>query len=99
MFSSVYVLAGLQMLMAAFVLGMAELVPPPAGPMLLVSTTGMHEGEILKRALAAGALPLGNGPISGSMVVYGERSVLAAEALPHGILVLAGSPGLCGGTA
>lgn len=90
-------LAGLQAGLAITALATVELTPPQDGPMMLISTTGMPQGEILNLALRTGAAPLAAGPIPGSIIVRGERGPIARAAVPAGVLVLAASDILCGG--
>jgi hypothetical protein len=89
-------LAGLQAGLAVTALAAINLAPPQSGPILLLSATGMQQGQLLNLAMGAGALPLGPGPLPGSILVRGERRALALAALPAGVLVLAGSNRLCG---
>ena len=90
-------LAGSQVGLALAALVAIDLAPPTSGPILLLSASGMQQGRLVDLATESGALPLGSGPLPGSIVVQGERSALAKAALPAGVLVLAGSSRLCGG--
>lgn len=76
-------------------LGLVLLVPPAHGMMLLVSTTGLSTSAIAERALAAGAHTVGPGPIAASLVVFGDRDTILANALSDGIIPIA-VPIACG---
>ena len=89
-------LAGLQVLLVGGVLAALSVAPPPRGAMLLVSLTGMPPGEILQRTMPVGAVPLGAGPVAGSIMVRGERAAIVAEAVPAGILVFDAPDSVCG---
>ena len=89
-------LAGSQVGLVLVALVAIDLAPPTSGPILLLSASGMQQGRLVDLATESGALPLGSGPLPGSIVVQGERSALAKAALPAGVLVLAGSSRLCG---
>ena len=89
-------LAALQGMLTASVLVTLSVAPPPRGAMLLVSITGMPPGEILRRTMPVGAVPLSAGPVASSMVVRGERGAIMAAALPAGILVFDAADSICG---
>ena len=89
-------LAGSQVSLALAALVAIDLAPPTSGPILLLSASGMQQCRLVYLATESGALPIGSGPLPGSIVVQGERSALAKAALPAGVLVLADSSRLCG---
>ena len=89
-------LAGSQVGLVLAALAAIDLAPPTSGAILLLSASGMPQGRLVDMAIGSGALPIGSGPLPGSIVVQGERSALAKAALPAGDLVLAGSSRLCG---
>lgn len=73
------------------------LSPPVSGPMMLVPITDAAAGSVTTMALDSGALLLGVGPVSGSIVVVGSRSGLRRAMEGHAILVLAAPDGGCRG--
>ena len=91
--------AGAQGVLAFAVIGAVELVPPRHGEILLVSATGQARGDLVDLALQSQAALVGAGPIAGSLVVRGDRSAIAADALAQGVIPLAASRLICGDAA
>ncbi len=72
--------------------------PPASGRLLLVPIGGGDPGPVAVRALHGGALLLGAGPLSGSIVVVGERSAVAKAIGGAAIMILAAPSGGCTST-
>jgi hypothetical protein len=85
---------------AGIVLGLSvlALAPPTFGRMLLLPTDAAAAAQLVPRALSAGGLLVGRGPLPRSYVVVGDRARLRA-ALGAGIITLAAPPAGCGSTA
>ena len=77
-------------------LGAIALAPPARGAMLLVPLTGQARADLPGLAIGRGALLLGQGPLSGSLVVRGDRARLGATLLRRGILSVAAPEIFCG---
>lgn len=90
-------LAG-QLAVFAGLIGTIALAPPAEGPMLLVPLLPGHAGSVaaLNLALGSGATLLAAGPLSGSLIVRGNRARLLGPLLASGTLVLAAMPPICG---
>jgi len=86
----------LQSGVAIGVLAIVSFTPPENGTMLIVSMVGESPHEIRNWAIERHALPLGPGPVPRSLLVVGARSALAAAALDHRAMLLAGRGGTCG---
>lgn len=71
------------------------LAPPAEGKMLVVSLGGESPGQIAGWAAASGMRIVGTGPM-GSLVVEGRSADLAARALRHGSILIAGPALECG---
>lgn len=71
------------------------LLPPVRGAMLLIPLNA-GTGATIELARVSGARLLGRGPVSGSVIVEGDRSAIALRMMGHGTLVMAGRPNLCG---
>ncbi|WP_419810142.1 hypothetical protein [Sphingomonas sp.] len=74
----------------------AAIAPPTTGAMLAVPLSGTTLATTINLALAAGATIEGPGPISGSVVVRGERRRLFGPMRAHGVALLAASAWMCG---
>ncbi|MBC9034941.1 hypothetical protein IAG41_21325 [Sphingomonas sp. JC676] len=74
----------------------AALYPPARGKMILIPIWPGAERGMLALAIDEHALLIGQGPLSNSFVVFGERSAIAAGMLRRGVLVLAAPPAACG---
>lgn len=85
-----------QMLIVFCTILLVSFAPPARGTMLLVSMTRLPVALISDRAAAAGAQPMGIGPLPASLLVFGDRDRILAKALPAGIIALAAPASLCG---
>ena len=72
------------------------LAPPVAGRMMLLPINGEGADQVAASALRSGALLLGAGPVSGSIVVVGNRAGLRQAVGGRAIFVLAAPVGGCG---
>lgn len=84
-----------QLLLVTIGLAIAAVRPPLHGALLAVPLTGATQGELIDLAMANGATIDGRGVLPGSLVVRGDRARLSAPMRAHGVLLLAGVPGLC----
>lgn len=75
------------------------LAPPVSGRMMLVPIGSPNAGSVATDALNGGALLLGAGPVSGSIIVLGDRSALQRAIAGRRVLILAAPPGGCGSEA
>lgn len=94
--SDLMICAYIQMLIVVCTILLVSFAPPARGTMLLVSTTGLPLAPIFDRAAAAGARPIGMGPLPSSLLVFGDRDRILATTLPAGIIALAAPSALCG---
>jgi hypothetical protein len=85
-----------QFLLALFSFAAFALAPPARGAMLLVPLTPEARARLPMLAIEHGALLLKQGPIRGSLMVRGDRDLLAGAMLRQAILPLAAPEILCG---
>ena len=80
-------------LLAIGVVAGAVVSPPADGALLLlpVGPSGLSIGKVHD----LGALIIGSGPVTGSLIVRGERAQLLGPMLAAGVLVLAAPTGGC----
>lgn len=83
-----------QLLTVAVVIVTIALWPPQRGAMLVIPLTG-HASDAINVAMAGRAGLLSAGPLPGSMIVVGDRAILARAALDRGILLLAAPRAIC----
>jgi hypothetical protein len=86
----------LQLALVLAGLALTTFAPPASGRMLLVPIGGAARQEVIRTAVAHGALLIAPGRM-GSMVVFGQRARLIVPLLAQGIVVLAGPAAECGG--
>lgn len=79
-----------------FASSLAALAPPEHGPMLLVPLTSQAARNIDLLVAKSGAVLTGIGYLPGSRFVQGKRLRLVPHMLRSGVLVVTGSPPLCG---
>jgi hypothetical protein len=72
--------------------------PPASGSMLLLPLASAKGGAALQIALDHGARLEGAGPFAGSFVIRAERDQIAGSMLKAGVIMLAATPMLCGGS-
>jgi hypothetical protein len=84
-----------QIVIAALSFGLLALTPPAEGEMMLVPLTAHAAQALPAWALRNGTRLIATGPLPGSLLVYGRRSVLTPGLLRHATLVLATPPGGC----
>src|ERR1700712_144796 len=70
--------------------------PPQSGAMLLFPVWNGDTGATFRLALDAGVTILGQGPVSGSLVVVGDRARILPLAMDKYMLVVAAPPSGCG---
>ena len=70
--------------------------PPASGRMIVIPLFEAAPGDAFTMVSARGALPIGGGPVAGSLVVEGERGALLLPLLSRGYLLLAGTGAGCG---
>ena len=80
-------------------LGLAALAfsPPSTGKMMLVPLSDVAARRVTLLAVSAGATLIAPGPLSGSLVVAGERHRLSDALASTTVLILAAPPAACGG--
>lgn len=74
-------------------------VPPVSGRMLLVPVTAQARAALVTVAVAHGARLVAAGPLSGSLVVDGQRDRLVRPLLGNGVLILSAQIAGCGKVA
>ncbi|WP_333570871.1 hypothetical protein [Sphingomonas sp.] len=79
-----------------FASSLTALAPPEHGPMLLVPLTSHAAQNIDTLVAQSGAVLTGIGYLPGSRFVQGKRIRLLPQMLRSGVLVVTGSPPLCG---
>lgn len=72
-------------------------VPPASGRMLLLPLTDGARASVA--SVAAGARLVAKGPWPGSLLVDGERDMLAPALLSRGVIALSAQMGGCGAPA
>jgi len=72
------------------------LAPPEHGSMLLVPLTSQAARNIDVLVVRSGAVVTGIGYLPSSRFVQGERMRLLPQMLRNGVLVVTGSPPMCG---
>jgi hypothetical protein len=72
--------------------------PPVSGDLLLVPLDGSNAGTVASAAVAGGASLLGAGPLPGSLVVRGDRRVIARDSRWWTLAIVAAPPTSCGTT-
>ena len=80
--------------LAAAVLAVLPLLPPDRGTLLLLPI--LPGASATRAAVNGGALPLGQGPIEGSVVVVADEPRFAWRMLRAGLLPLSGAAAGCG---
>jgi hypothetical protein len=73
--------------------------PPAEGAMTLIPLSEAAEEGLAAKALSAGTLLLGEGPVPGSLIVRGRRSSLEAQDLGYRVLVTAAPAAGCSSRA
>lgn len=73
------------------------LVPPARGRMLIIPLASAGEGDAIRIALEHGARLLDRGPLARSIVVDGNRSLLAWPMAAAGMGMTSAPAGGCGG--
>lgn len=79
-----------------FASSLVGLAPPERGSMLLVPLTAQASRDIDTLVARSGAEVTGIGYLPSSRFVRGERIPLLPQMLRSGVLVVSGSPPLCG---
>jgi len=85
-----------QLLLVVSALAALALYPPASGRMILVPVWPGAAAHLAASVIDRGGLLVDGGPLPGSLVVSGERSVIAPFMLAHGVLVLAAPAAGCG---
>ncbi|MBR0551068.1 hypothetical protein [Stakelama marina] len=85
-----------QTLLVLGVLALVSLMPPPRGPMLIISLRGQSADQMAGWAVHQRALPIDTGPIPGSLVVDGERNKLLGIAAEQGAIIITAAAAGCG---
>ena len=78
-----------QFCLAAGTVGWLLVAPPALGAMMLVPLTPGAARTLLETSLDGGNRLLGQGPLPGSIILYGRRSPLAWRMLARGVLTVA----------
>lgn len=86
----------LQLAVVAGAIAAIGLTPPATGKILLIPIQGQAVHGIASDAVHHGAMIVGRGPTTGSLVVYGDRDRLAPSMLRHGVAVIAAPDTSCG---
>ena len=86
---------------ALILVGLVSLyaMPPARGRMLLVPVTGQARAMLAPVAIAHGARLVAAGPWAGSLLVDGQRDLLAWPLLGKGVVLLSARAGGCGESA